>query len=60
MISILRGYVNGDLVKAGNAGEPAAVFFEFLDFAFAVGGADDEGVIVRTAGFPIVTPKDPG
>ena len=30
-------------MKSGNAGEPATVFFEFLDFAFAIRSADDEG-----------------
>jgi hypothetical protein len=49
-----------DLVKAGDARVRAAVFFPFLDFAFAVGGARDERVIISAVGLPIVTPERPG
>jgi hypothetical protein len=60
-ISVTLGSnMHDDFVKAGGTGERAAVFFPFLDFAFAVGGADDEGVIVGAVGSPIVTPERPG
>src|SRR6202011_5780089 len=52
--------VDDNSVEAGDAGEPTPVSFEFLDFAFAVGGADDECVIVGAVRFPIETPKHPG
>jgi hypothetical protein len=37
--------MHNNLVKTGHTGEIAAIFLPFLDFAFAVGGADDERVI---------------
>jgi hypothetical protein len=52
--------MNDDFMEAGGTGERAAVFFPFLDFAFAVGGADDEGVIVGAIGSPVVAPERPG
>ena len=46
-------------MKSGDAGEPTAVFFKFLHVAFAVGGANDEGVITRCGGRPFRLPKRP-
>ena len=42
---ILSRDVHDDFVKSGDAGKRTAVFFPFLDSAFAIGGADDQGVI---------------
>ena len=56
----LRTHMDYDLMEAGNAGEWAAVFVEFLDVAFAIGGAYDECVIVRAVRRPVVTPEHPG
>jgi len=52
--------MDDNFVEAGDAGERAATFFPFLDCAFAVGGADDEGVIVNIIRSPIVAPERPG
>src|SRR5207244_11850171 len=54
-----RGDMDDDLVKAGDAGEPTAVFFKFLHVAFAVGGADDEDVVRCCIRRPFRLPKRP-
>ena len=56
----LRSHMNDNLMKASDAGEWATVLLEFLDFAFAVGGANHKGVIVSVAGLPVVAPEGPG
>src|ERR1700747_3719100 len=57
-----RRDVDDDFVETGNAGERAAVFFPFLHRAFAVGGADHNGVIIGSARRPAAAraPKRPG
>ena len=52
--------MHDDLVKTGDAGVRIAVFFPFLDFAFAIGRTDHEGVIVGRVRLPIKTPEGPG
>src|SRR5437667_8876051 len=51
--------MDDNLVKAGDAGEPTAIFFKFLHVAFAVGGADDEDVITCCIGRSFRIPKRP-
>src|ERR1700739_4198153 len=60
ILANLRGDVHNDFMESGDAGEPTPVFFEFLDFAFAVSRANDEPVIVGAIRLPIVTPQGPG
>src|SRR5213594_4233763 len=46
--------MHDDFVESRHAREWAAVFFPFLHGAFAVGGADNDSVVVRLAGHPAV------
>src|SRR5204863_4404123 len=46
-----------DPVKPANTGERAAIFFPFLDVAFAIRGTDEQRVITGRGGGPLCFPE---
>jgi hypothetical protein len=41
-MAVLRRHAHVDPVKPAHAGERAAIFFQFLDVAFAIRGTDEQ------------------
>ena len=56
-MSVLRRHAHVDPVQPTRAGEWPAIFFPFLDVAFAIRGTDEQRVITRRGGAPLRFPE---